>query len=433
MKTKTVFLGMPSYGQVEVQAAEAFYNASHADNMHVLRTHHQGSALVQNFNALWCLALNRTLSGEQVDYFAMLHADVAPAAGWLDILIGELEQQKLDVLSVAMPIKNESGATSAAIDGDDGWHVAARITQYELARLPKTFTAKDIGRPLLFNTGCWVCRFDQDWVREYTPFMTRDAIAFDRTQQRYIAQFEPEDWFFSRLCNSLGLSTGVTSKVPATHVGSKKYFNCGIWGSPYDEANVSASLIPEVDQDGFRYPADVKGWLTYDEGKALHTACDGKRVLEIGSYCGKSTICIAQTAESVDCVDWWDGRGTTEPFDTDADWLANIERYGLAEKVTKNYPTDELLGTYDVIFIDGAHDKESVEADIEKALPLLADDGVILFHDYRAYPGEHDGRWDPDVTLAVEDLLASGAVLLATHGTIAAVQPPTLETVGNDS
>ena len=37
----------------------------------------------------------------------------------------------------------------------------------------------------------------------------------------------------------------------------------------------------------------VRGWLTQAEGDKLARLAEGKKVLEIGSYCGRSTIAMA--------------------------------------------------------------------------------------------------------------------------------------------
>ncbi len=39
---------------------------------------------------------------------------------------------------------------------------------------------------------------------------------------------------------------------------------------------------------------DVRGWLNDDEGRLLAKYAEGKRVLEVGSYCGRSTIWMAR-------------------------------------------------------------------------------------------------------------------------------------------
>jgi predicted O-methyltransferase YrrM len=141
-------------------------------------------------------------------------------------------------------------------------------------------------------------------------------------------------------------------------------------------------------------------------------------VLEIGSYCGLSTVCMARTAEHVTAVDYFDGRGTPMPRDTRPEFQANMERYGVADKVTTCHPDDTYpLPQYDLVFIDGAHEQESVSYDIYRAMEVLADGGLLVFHDY-----DHPSH--PGVKNAIDQLLLDGGELLSTHNTLAVVKPP---------
>lgn len=50
---------------------------------------------------------------------------------------------------------------------------------------------------------------------------------------------------------------------------------------------------------------------------------------------------------------------------------------------SKAFDEDALRGTVDLVFVDGAHTRSYVESDTRKALNMLAEDGVILWHDYK--------------------------------------------------
>lgn len=432
---RTAYIGQPSYGSVVPESATAYWLASIRDpqiggvayELRIDRNGPRGSLLAQGHNAIWCWALNAEKDGQQVDYVGMLHSDVCPQPGWLDVLIEELESHDLDIIGAAIPLKDQHGLTTLALEREDGdtWSPLCRLTLEEVFRLPPTFTADDIGHPLLLNTGCWICRFDPSWARQ-VYFTINDRIVFDRSLDRYVAQVEPEDWFFSRLLNEIGLRVGATRKVKLIHEGPYAFSNVQPWGDQrYDEAFIDASVIPEP--DGWIFPHDVDGWLLPEEGEALAEYCRGKRVLEIGSYLGRSTICIAQAADYVMSIDPHDGRGTPIPRETMEGFTRNLERYGVLEKVNalKTHPS-EYDGLFDVAFIDGAHDYESVKEDIEICLANLKADGLLLFHDYRTDSGECDGRWDPGVTQAVNEYISSGATLVARHSTVAVVKPPAL-------
>lgn len=422
---------MPGYGKQTAKAGRAFWRARR-DMTQVVNVYQQGSLLAANFNHLWATALNR----DDIGYFAMLHDDIGAEDFWLDTLIGEMESEGLDILGVPIPIKDMRGVTSLAIhEPGDNWRIRCRLSMADIFSLPETFTSEDLGAPLLLNTGCWVCRFDPAW-REKVHFTINDEIVYDTGLKRFIAITEPEDWYFSRLLHELGLKIGATRKVHAVHTGEVEFLNSHPWGQcSYDREYVSKSPVPEVDRDGFRYPRGVKGWLSYDEGKALWRLARGKRVLEIGSYCGLSTICMAQAAGRVVAIDPHDGRGTAHPgTDTHAEFWANIHRHDLKNvECIRGTSSDvlrqsERLGTladlkaFNLIFIDGAHDTESVRTDIRHALPLLAPGGLLAFHDYDK-PGQ---PIDPGVKVAVDELVANGGEILEISDRLAVVRPPAL-------
>lgn len=412
---KVVCLGMPSYGSVTDRAATGFYRPSRRPELDV-RINGLGSSLpTSNMNALWCWALNTARTG-RCDYFAMQHTDIEPEEFWLDKLIDELEANDLDVLGVVAPIKDARGVTSTALARDDGstWRVHCRLTMREVFRLPETFTTADVGRPLLINTGLWVCRFREDWARK-VHFTVNDRIVVDRATGEYRAQVEPEDWFVSRLYHELGLKVGCTRKVFLEHRGTMAFTNRVAWGqNEYDREYVGASPLPEPDD----FPHSAAGWLTEEEGRELSRLAAGKAVLEIGAYCGRSTVCLARTARGVTVVDTFDGRGTPLPGDTGPTFRANLVRFGVAEKVTAHRGESGtvlplLPRVFDLVFVDGAHDRESVLADAHAAAAVLRPGGLIAFHDYRGN--------EPGVTAAVDEF---GGDILARVGTLAVVRPP---------
>jgi hypothetical protein len=440
---KTICLGMPHYGSLTPGAAAGFYLAHSAggdverkrvlpEELSVNGLQQGSSLLAQNFNVLWCWALNEARRG-RCDYFAMQHSDIEPEHWWLDKGVAELKAKGLDVLGVVAPIKDQRGRTSTALDNKDGdtWRVHCRLTMKEVHRLPETFTSEDLGYPLLINTGLWVCRFREEWARK-VHFTVNDRICFDPVKEVYFPQVEPEDWFASRLFHELGLKVGCTRKVALGHRGEALYGNTHPWGEEYDAEYVTASVLDARDPgDGWRFPSDVAGWLTEAEGAELARLAEGKVVLEIGSYAGRSTICLARGAVSVGAVDTFDGRGTPAEGQTFELFRANLRRYGVEDRVAVHRGTSaEMLPllppVYDLVFIDGSHDYESVKADVGLALGKLKPGGLLAFHDYRTFPGESDGRWDPGVTRAVNELLADGGELLGRFDSLAVVRPPAL-------
>lgn len=235
-----VFVALPTYdGRVEMEAARSWLLGLTAGRCRVGQFGHRGSLLAYGFNTLWCQALDLAAKGE-CDRFAMLHADVCPAAGpWLDRLERVLQQTGADVASVVVPIKDTRGLTSTAIgDPADPWRQVKRLTVRECLALPESFRAADCGfpgHPLLVNTGCWMARLDRgDWPGK-VHFEIRDRVVTlpDGTRK---AQCLPEDWGWSRQLHALGVDVVATRAVNVRHVGRIEFANDQPWGSlPHDD------------------------------------------------------------------------------------------------------------------------------------------------------------------------------------------------------
>jgi predicted O-methyltransferase YrrM len=134
--------------------------------------------------------------------------------------------------------------------------------------------------------------------------------------------------------------------------------------------------------------ADIPGWLTDEEGETLFDlarACTGKGVIvEIGSWKGKSTVCLALGSKA----------GASVPVyavDPHADYRfgdfkANVDRAGIAELVRpvaslSQAAADEFREPVEFLFVDGSHEYELVLEDYEKWVPKVVDGGWVAFHD----------------------------------------------------
>lgn len=413
---------MPGYGRQTMAAGLAFWHACR-DMSGVTCDQRSGSLLAANFNQIWCYALNAVHHGRRVDYFAMLHDDVGAEEFWLDTLIDELEEKELDVLGVVVPIKDTRGVTSIALDREgESWFPWCKLTMHDVYQLPETFTSDDVGRPLLLNTGCWVMKWNQDVCRQL-HFEINDRIVFNESLGGYQSQTEPEDWNFSRQLHEIGhtpdsqgmrpLRIGATRKIRVEHCGEMNFTNTRAWGTDhFDTELMTRSPVPGA------FPYDILGWLLPEEGAKLAELATGKRVLEIGSFCGLSTVCMARTAEHVTAIDYFDGRGTSVRGDCRPLFDESLRRHGVTDKVTACHPEAELpFDEYDLVFIDGAHDVGSVRADIKRALSVVASDGLVVFHDYSI-------GIDKGVDAAVDEFLESGATLVSQTKSLAVVKPP---------
>jgi predicted O-methyltransferase YrrM len=139
--------------------------------------------------------------------------------------------------------------------------------------------------------------------------------------------------------------------------------------------------------------ADIKGWLTEGQARMLYEAAarvSTGAIVEIGSHHGRSTVILASakqpdaTVVAIDPYDtprWGGGQSAVEIF-----W-ANLSRNGVQEDVTLIQGYGSQAGeTWEgaqvgALFVDGAHDYESVLADLEAWAPHLAADATVLMHD----------------------------------------------------
>lgn len=137
-------------------------------------------------------------------------------------------------------------------------------------------------------------------------------------------------------------------------------------------------------------PDSVPGWLSIIEGTALAKYAVDKKCLEIGSFKGKSANYIAPVAESLVCIDPFraDAGGQDQHVDytTLQEFLKNTDKFknitpviGKSEDVYGQFQD----GQFEMMFIDGMHDYDSVKSDIEKYWPKLKVGGYMCFHDYQ--------------------------------------------------
>ena len=132
---------------------------------------------------------------------------------------------------------------------------------------------------------------------------------------------------------------------------------------------------------------DLRGWFTADEGAALRSLVAGKTLLELGSWCGRSTVCAAEVAEHVCAVDWFHGDTSCGPADTFEEFYRNIHEAGVAERVTVLISKIEDLNwtpfahRFDVCFFDSDHTLEAASRDVDICIQCVKPGGVVCWHD----------------------------------------------------
>lgn len=160
-----------------------------------------------------------------------------------------------------------------------------------------------------------------------------------------------------------------------------------------------------------RFTESVYGHFERVEIEALLGATlelqDGDRIVEIGSYLGRSSSIFLQVARErplhVTLIDDWSVEGDRAR----ASLASVIERIGtpldrfriLAEK--SFFASLKIEPGIGLVFIDGDHSEGAVWSDAMNFLPKLRPGGFACFHDY-ARPGA-DGHGDvfPGVTKTV--------------------------------
>jgi hypothetical protein len=136
----------------------------------------------------------------------------------------------------------------------------------------------------------------------------------------------------------------------------------------------------------------IPGWLTAHEGHFLTKAAMSVKskaavIVEIGSYCGKSTLSLAAAGEEVYAVDPHKGNvsgGKMKP--TYRIFLKNIRKAKLQHSVHPIVKTSRLASRgwtkpVKMLFIDGLHDVLHAKEDYTLWSRFVVDGGMIAMHD----------------------------------------------------
>jgi predicted O-methyltransferase YrrM len=163
-------------------------------------------------------------------------------------------------------------------------------------------------------------------------------------------------------------------------------------------AALSSQEIPEPYCSIADLPFDPHGWF----GNAQHLepllkVKPAKIVVEVGSWLGCSTRFLATTVPDdgiVYAVDTWAGSPQEAVHMQDPRlpylyqlFLSNVKHAGLASKIVpfrmKSVEASWALNVIaDLIYLDGAHDTESVIQDIRHWYPHLDEDGIMCGDDW---------------------------------------------------
>lgn len=147
-------------------------------------------------------------------------------------------------------------------------------------------------------------------------------------------------------------------------------------------------------EDVWKYTDTIYGSFTKAEAQAMYdtllTIPPSSVVVEIGSYCGRSSSLIGMMAMQEEkgfefyCVDNfitpWEGKDVHAIFETNMRGIKH-ELMKMNSKRASHLFDD---GEIDFLFVDGDHLYEGVMADIKRWLPKVKVGGAVLFHDYNS-------------------------------------------------
>ncbi len=167
---------------------------------------------------------------------------------------------------------------------------------------------------------------------------------------------------------------------------------------------------------------DVKGFLNDKEAKKLQELFLNVHhlgsVLEIGTYCGKSTLNFALIAKKIDGLiytvdhhtgseehqlgeeyhdeDLYDKR--LEKFNTLPEFLKNLKSSNLGNYIIpilskSSEASKTFLETISLLFIDGGHSHEAALIDYNSWKDKICSGGLLVIHD--VFPNPEDGGRPP--------------------------------------
>ena len=178
---------------------------------------------------------------------------------------------------------------------------------------------------------------------------------------------------------------------------------------------MTTSSAPYPFERAWSFAARTRGWLTHGEAELLYrlsaAACVFGRVVELGSYCGRSSIVLAAglagaSSDPLVCVDTFRGSAEHQPgrrhfhpetlvdgvVDTQPAFVRNVQQAGLLERIAVMRLSTldaaaHLSGSIGLLFVDADHDYEAVRGDLRAWSPRIIDDGWVVIHDVGAWSG----------------------------------------------
>jgi hypothetical protein len=189
-----------------------------------------------------------------------------------------------------------------------------------------------------------------------------------------------------------------------------------------DTDTTPAELRSQQTDRLFALADGVTGFMPADEGRALYEAAcaylDGGVGVEIGTYCGKSTVLLGAAALTTDGVIYtidhhhgseehqpgWEYHDTsmvdshTGLFDTLPTFRHTLDAMALPDNVIAVVGKSPVVARHwrtplNLLFIDGGHTEEAAHRDFDGWAPWVGIGGALLIHD--VFPNPEDGGQAP--------------------------------------
>ena len=321
------------------------------------------------------------------EYVAMLDDDVVPPADALPVMLQQLEQHdQFDVIFAICPSKADNPECMVWKKESGGpfwkWKLG------EVFEIAEAATACFMVRTSLFT------KLEKPWFRDLVTLKEREEAGMpglDLGDRR--SGTMTDDIYFCRKAKKSGARMLAHGGLLCDHYDQK--------GKVFRMPKDSYPFWPNVPNImDIRDAMKIFGWMSPEELAWLaQWAKVSKNIVEIGSFLGRSTKCLAQnTKGTVTAVDTWLG---------DSDTKASGQ--GISDTLPEGYLYDEFLKNmedqenvipmkmtsleaaaqcakegkkFDMIFIDARHRYEDVKADILAWRPLLSPGGMLCGHDY---------------------------------------------------
>jgi hypothetical protein len=258
-KEPKVYIGMPTYLITEPCAIMgAMSRASEVPGRTVFQLL-DGGFHCGNFNALWCSAWNACEEGNYTHH-AQIHQDIDPQRLWLDKAITLMDAHDLNVLSVVVPQKQDTGVTSTAVLDKDTLRTR-RLCMKEIGKwLPPTFQTVDLQRLgfknhlLLMSGGMFIAKIGPWFQRCW--FEAPARILKDENGKLVSAVWD-EGWNWTIQLAQMGVRYACTTEIVLGHVGKTTWSNRPDWGEWETD-------VGEVDQSWIlgkcAKPEETDGW-----------------------------------------------------------------------------------------------------------------------------------------------------------------------------